>query len=205
MSQTVLIIDDSVPMHALIKALLSEEPVELHSAYNGTSGLVLAASLKPDLILLDVDMPAMNGFEVCKILKASEETVHIPIIFLTACASADEKVWGFELKASDYITKPFEPSELWARVRATLRTKRLLDLLPNSRADAGVSAAQSSAPPRHGLNPKLSMQQLVVARSENPWGRVAPKNLSESHNLPEGVVPPKSLPLQGSQPSIAPG
>jgi two-component system cell cycle response regulator len=186
MSQTVLVIDDSAAMHALVKALLSEEAVEVHSAFDGTSGLLLAASLKPDLILLDVDMPAMNGFEVCKILKASKVTSNIPIVFLTACASADEKVWGFELNAADYITKPFEPSEFWARIRAALRTKRLLDILPRLMDSAGgAPVPRPLAPARHGVNPALSMQQLVQARSANPWGRVAPPKVSEQNDHAE--------------------
>jgi CheY-like chemotaxis protein len=78
MSQTVLIVDDANAMHELIKVHLSEQPWTFQSAFDGPSALVLAASLNPDLILLDVDMPGMNGFDVCRALKANHETARIP-------------------------------------------------------------------------------------------------------------------------------
>src|SRR6202043_1184286 len=124
--------------------------------------LFLAGSLKPDLVLLDVDMPKMDGFQVCRMLKADPATADIPIIFLTASSSTDAKVCGFALRAVDYITKPFEPNELCARVRVALRTKRLLDLLPD----------QSSAPRAAGtLNTPISLANLMRSRAENPWNR----------------------------------
>jgi diguanylate cyclase (GGDEF)-like protein len=129
MIQRVLIIDDSRNIHALVKARLANEPVELHGAFDGVSGLKLAGELLPDLILLDVDMPDPDGFEVCRQLKGSPVTMSIPIVFLTGAGSTDEKIRGLELGAVDYITKPFDPAELRARVRAALRTKFLLDLL----------------------------------------------------------------------------
>jgi diguanylate cyclase (GGDEF)-like protein len=129
MIQRVLIIDDSQNIHALVKARLANEPVELHGAFDGVSGLKLAGELLPDLILLDVDMPDPDGFEVCKQLKGLPATMSIPIVFLTGAGSTDEKIRGLELGAVDYITKPFDPAELRARVRAALRTKFLLDLL----------------------------------------------------------------------------
>jgi putative two-component system response regulator len=140
MAQTVMIVDDSRPLHALVKVHLGEEDFVYHSAYNGSSALNLVTSVKPDLILLDVDMPDMNGFDVCRFLKVDPITAQIPIIFLTASTSADEKACGLSLQANDYVTKPFDPEGLLARVRAALRTKRLLDLLPPSNiATAGVT------------------------------------------------------------------
>ena len=144
MAQTVLIVDDSAPLHALVKVHLGDDAVLIHSAYDGSTALIAAASLRPDLILLDVDMPDMNGFEVCRCLKANAATADIPVIFLAAGTSADEKVCGLNLQAVDYITKPFDPAELCARVRSALRTKRLLDLLPKPLA--GRSAAGDSKP-----------------------------------------------------------
>src|SRR5205814_188986 len=84
-----------------------------------------------DLVLLDVDMPDMDGFEVCRRLKGQPATMNIPVVFLTGAGSTDEKIRGLELGAVDYVTKPFEPAELRARVRAALRTKYLLDLRKN--------------------------------------------------------------------------
>ena len=129
MSQRVLIIDDTKNIHALVKARLAGEPVEFHSAYTAADGMTMAGTLLPDLLLLDVDMPDVDGFEVCRRLKAQPSTMNIPVVFLTGAGSTDAKIRGLELGAVDYVTKPFEPAELKARVRAALRTKYLLDLL----------------------------------------------------------------------------
>jgi len=127
MLQRTLIVDDSIPMHKLIKAHLDNAGLEFYSAFDGPSALALAQQVRPRLILLDVDMPGMDGFEVCRHLKADVETTTIPIIFLTADAQANDKVMGLDLGAVDYVTKPFKPEELSARVRAALRAKLLLE------------------------------------------------------------------------------
>jgi diguanylate cyclase (GGDEF)-like protein len=124
-----LVIDDSRDVHTLIRCRLAREAVELHAAYGGDEGVAAAAAVHPDLILLDVEMPGRDGFDVCRALKADDRTMHIPVIFLTGAASSEEKIRGLELGATDYIVKPFDPAELRARVRASLRTKRLVDLL----------------------------------------------------------------------------
>ncbi len=129
MSQRVLVIDDSQSIHALVRARLAHEAVELAGATNGLTGLRAALESPPDLILLDVDLPDIDGFEVCRRLKSSSATVNVPIIFLTGASSTDEKIKGLELGAVDYVTKPFDPAELRARVRSSLRSKYLFDLL----------------------------------------------------------------------------
>jgi two-component system, cell cycle response regulator len=129
MAQKVLAIDDSPTILALLKARLKDEPIVLHCADSGKAGLAMAAEVKPDLILLDVNMPDLDGHEVCRTLKANPATINTPIIFLTGADSVEEKIKGLELGATDYITKPFDPAELRARVRAALRTAYLLDLL----------------------------------------------------------------------------
>lgn len=123
MRKTVLIIDDSVSLHKLISTYLAPDNLQVHSAHDGEAGLTAAATSPPDLILLDVDMPRMDGFEVCRRLKADPLTASIPVIFLTASAMLDCRVHGLEIGASDYISKPFKPTELRARVRASLRAK----------------------------------------------------------------------------------
>jgi DNA-binding response OmpR family regulator len=173
MPQVVLLIDDSKSIHPLVKAHLADEPLIVHSAYEGESGLAIAHTLSPDLILLDVDMPGMNGFDVCRLLKADPETAEIRIVFLTAADSIDEKICGLDLQAVDYITKPFDPAELSARVRAALRTKVLLDLLPRAEGHSDDASTRERAGARQ-LNARLSIGQLMQARSANPWNRKAP-------------------------------
>jgi diguanylate cyclase (GGDEF)-like protein len=129
MKSSILIVDDSVNLHTLLRTCLQGEPIDIHSAYNGEDAIKMAAQLKPSLTLLDVDMPALNGFEVCRRMKADPATRNLPIIFLTAFASAEENARGLDLGARDYITKPFKPEELCARVRAALRTYSHLDHL----------------------------------------------------------------------------
>ena len=127
--QSVLIIDDSADIHALLGVRLKPEGLLLHHAQTPDDGLRMACELRPDLILLDVDMPEVSGFDVCRQLKADPRTSMLPVIFLTAASRVYSKVEGFDLGAVDYVTKPFDPAELRARVRAALRTKRYQDLL----------------------------------------------------------------------------
>jgi len=127
MLQRALIIDDSIPLHQLIKTQMDGEGLEFHSAFDGIAGLSSAIALRPSLILLDVDMPEMDGFEVCRRLKANVDTTTIPVIFLTADFHTTDKVAGLDLGAVDYVTKPFKPDELSARIRSTLRAKQVLE------------------------------------------------------------------------------
>jgi two-component system cell cycle response regulator len=127
--QTCLIIDDSSDVHALLKARLKPEGLRLVHSLKGDEGLELARTTLPDIILLDVDMPDMNGFDVCSELKSDPRTWSIPVIFLTASDSLHLKVRAFDMGAVDYVTKPFFQEELRARVRVALRMKRLQDLL----------------------------------------------------------------------------
>jgi diguanylate cyclase (GGDEF)-like protein len=129
LQQKILLIDDSKEVHALVGCLLADEPVRIYSAFTGEVGVDLAASLRPDLILLDVEMPGIDGFETCRRLKSTPALPHLPIIFLTASTSTEEIVRGFALGAVDYVTKPFVPPELVSRVGATLKTSRLIRLL----------------------------------------------------------------------------
>ena len=161
MPQKVLIIDDSKPIHALLRARLAEEPIELHSAFDGESGLTAALNLCPDLILLDVDMPTPDGFEVCRRLKDDPVTMHIPVVFLTGMASTDQKIRGLELGALDYILKPFDPAELRARVRTSLRQKYLLDLLSKKAMIDGLTGLWN----RSYFDQQLAAQLALYRRS----------------------------------------
>ena len=127
----VLVVDDSPAIQDLVTAYLESENVAVAAADDGERGLAMAADLLPDLILLDVEMPCQDGFEVCRRLKADARLRDVPVIFLTGASTPQEKQRGLELGAVDYVTKPFDGVELIARVRAALRTKELLGLLAN--------------------------------------------------------------------------
>jgi two-component system, cell cycle response regulator len=164
MQQKVLLIDDSQAIHTLVRARLSSEPITVHSAFGGEEGLAMAKQLFPDLILLDVEMPQPDGFEVCRRLKSDEVTQGIPVVFLTGASSPDERIFGLELGAVDYVTKPFNPAELRARVRASLRTKYLMDLLAKKAQIDGLTGLWNRA----HLEERLKQEQSLARRSGHP-------------------------------------
>lgn len=119
MGKTVLIVEDEQNIVDILAFNLSREGYDTMEAYDGTTGLQLALEHNPDLILLDLMLPGMNGFEVCR--KIRETGSSIPILMLTAREEEADKVMGLELGADDYITKPFSMRELLARVKANIR------------------------------------------------------------------------------------
>lgn len=135
----ILIVDDVESIHALIKIRLKDERVEWRSAYDADSGIAMAGRDTPDLILMDIDMPGRDGFVACAALKSNPATAEIPLIFLTASDSVEQKVRGLEMGALDYVAKPFEPAELRARVRNGLRLKFMMDLLARKAAIDGLT------------------------------------------------------------------
>ncbi len=139
----VLVADNVKMIHALVRTHLAEEPVEIHSAYDGKQALDMAGKLLPDLLLLDIEMPKPDGWEVCRILKADARTKDISVIFLTAEADSAQKIQGLELGAVDYVTKPCDPAELKARVRSALRTKELIDLLSHQAMIDGLTGVRN--------------------------------------------------------------
>ena len=127
MFRKALVIDDAESIHALVRAHLNLPEIQVLSAYDGESGVETAIESRPQIVLLDVELPDIDGYEVCRRLKANPLTRSIPVLFLTAAASGDDKARGLGLGAYDYIVKPFSPAELQARINAALRTKALLD------------------------------------------------------------------------------
>ncbi len=124
MIKRILIIeDDKDIVEALRYNLEKEKGFSVISAQSGDSGLAMALETHPHLILLDIGLPGLNGFEVCRQIRKDEQTRQIPILILTARSSESDKVLGLELGADDYITKPFGIRELIARIRVALRRK----------------------------------------------------------------------------------
>lgn len=117
--KTVLIVEDEKNIVDIIRFNLQRTGYNTLEAYDGEAGLAMAREKKPDLILLDVMMPKMMGFDVCRALRAEGDNV--PVIILTAREEEEDKILGLEIGADDYITKPFDPVEVLARVRSQLR------------------------------------------------------------------------------------
>jgi two-component system, cell cycle response regulator len=130
----VLVIDDSVDVHRLLQARLRHEQIDLIGTTKPDEAVEMARQHKPSTILLDLDMPGMDGFEVLRALKDEQLTNNMPVIVLSGKAGSEDKVTAFDLGATDYVTKPFDLAELRARLRAALRLDHLLRLLAE-RAD----------------------------------------------------------------------
>lgn len=120
----ILLIEDDLLIQELVTFNLEREGYTVKIAGDGKSGLEIVNSDMPDLILLDVMLPELDGYEVCKAIRANKDTASLPIIMLSARDEVADKVIGLELGADDYVTKPFSPRELLARVKARFREER---------------------------------------------------------------------------------
>jgi two-component system, sensor histidine kinase and response regulator len=158
----ILVIDDQPINVQLLKRKLEREGLQVAAAYSGREGLDLVQKNKPDLILLDVMMPDMDGIEVCQRLQASEDTRSIPVIFITARTTKESKLEGLAVGAVDYITKPIDLDETLARVQTQLRfvtiNREMVDLqrrLQEVRRTATIGAVTEGI--AHNLNNLLSL------------------------------------------------
>lgn len=127
MTARVLVVDDIFPNVKLLEAKLKGEYFEVITALNGPEGIEKAETQSPDIILLDVMMPGMDGFEVCRRLKENPITTHIPVVMVTALTDASERVQGLEAGADDFLSKPVNDVALMARVRSLVRLKMTVD------------------------------------------------------------------------------
>src|SRR6202795_3142581 len=129
MTARVLVVDDVELNVKLLEAKLSSEYFQVIPAFNGPTALELAEAELPDIILLDVMMPRMDGFEVCRRLKANPRTTDIPVVMVTALSDVADRLRGLEVGADDFLTKPVNDIALFARVRSLVRLKRMMDEL----------------------------------------------------------------------------
>lgn len=162
--QSVLVVDDSADIHQLVRARLRSEGVTLLHAHNAEQGLGLALQHLPDLMLLDLEMPGIDGMALCRQIMEDPTLSAIPVIFLTGTIDVATKVQAFELGAVDYVTKPFDAIELKARVRAALRTKRYRDLLTTKAQIDALTGLWN----RGYLDDRLAIEISVMARQGCP-------------------------------------
>jgi len=125
----VLIADDDAVTLQLLATFMEKEGFNYITCNNGSAALILAKEKLPDLILMDVMMPHMDGFETCRLLKDDINTMDIPLVFLTSKADTFDKVKGFNAGAVDYITKPFEKVEVMVRIKTQIKLKKAMDKL----------------------------------------------------------------------------
>lgn len=122
MSETILVVEDELVLRETLAYNLENQGYEVHTAEDGPTGVDLAHEVRPDLILLDIMLPGIDGFEVCRLLR---KEMNVPILMLTARADEIDKIVGLEVGADDYLTKPFSMRELLARIKALLRRVRI--------------------------------------------------------------------------------
>ena len=165
----ILVVDDDKKLTLLVRGFLEKEKYQVAEAYSGRMALDAIKEAKPDLIILDIMMPEMDGIEACKKIKADKDTKMIPVIMLTSMSNVRDKVQGLNAGANDYITKPFNPEELIARVKAQLRIKFLEnELLRKEEVEAVVKMGIATA---HEINNPLTViignLELLLIKKEN--------------------------------------
>lgn len=158
-----LIVDDD-PYNIHLLANIFSDNYEISFATNGKKALELALQEKPDLILLDVIMPEMNGYEVCKELKCNPNTLQIPIIFVTAHSHASEEIRGLEIGAADYISKPFSPAIVKIRVKNQIDLKQLQEKLTQLATTDGLTGMAN----RRCFDERLSTEWNRALRMQHP-------------------------------------
>ena len=179
MTARILVVDDAEANVRLLEAKLSAEYYDVQTAPDGPSALKAAAEQAPDIILLDVMMPGMDGLEVCRRLKADPATRHIPVILVTALDGRRDRLSGLEAGADDFLTKPIDDLALFARVRSLVRLKLVIDELRHREASGrrmgvieGAAARMSGA---GGL--------ILIADDNDEQIRVIERELAQDHRI----------------------
>ena len=191
MSARVLVVDDVPANVKLLEARLSAEYFDVSTAYSGAEALTLAERAECDIVLLDVMMPDMDGFEVCRRLKSNPVTHHIPVVMVTALDQPSDRVKGLEAGADDFLTKPVTDVALVSRVRSLARLKMVTDEL-RMRAvtshEIGIQSAESEAVAETGRNGRV----LIVDDRKSSYERLV-TTLSTEHTVDVETDPSEAL------------
>ena len=165
----ILLVDDEKDIIEFLKYNFEKEGFKVYTAQNGSEGKQVAKKVKPDLIILDIMMPGMDGVELCQELRALPEFEDTLIVFLTARGEDYSQIAGFEVGADDYITKPVRPKVLIARVKALLKRKSKGSIVENKRLGAAfewIAAQQRQRDAEKLANPKVSLREKKRIREE---------------------------------------
>ena len=196
MSGRVLVVDDVEANVKLLEAKLSSEYFDVLSAYNGRTALQIADTELPDVILLDVMMPRMDGFEVCRQLKANRRTADVPVVMVTALSDVANRLRGLEVGADDFLTKPVNDIALFARVRSLVRLKRMMEELRVREGicgrfgDRDTPVTEDPGPARILI---VDDDEFAVARMSETLFRTT------SRFCPSMVIPPASACLRAAR------
>ena len=189
MSARILVVDDIEANVRLLEAKLSAEYYEVLTAYDGPTALAMAAAEQPDIVLLDVMMPGMDGFQVCRRLKDDPETRHVPVVLVTALDGRADRIAGLEAGADEFLTKPIDDVMLFARVRSLTRLKTVIDELRVREASGRRIGVIAGAGSRLG---GTGGRVLIVDDHERQAQRVAAE-LSIEHRPVIESEPEKAL------------
>jgi putative two-component system response regulator len=197
MGGKILIVDDESAARAALEALLRREGFDVRDASDGPSALALCAQFRPDLILLDILMPGINGFEVCRRIKATPETRLTPVVLITGLSATEDRIEGINAGADDFLSKPIDLNELLARTRSLLRLKQYTDELENAEAVVFTLAQSIEArdPYTRGHCERLAeMSARLGARLEIPEEDIkALRWAGIVHDIGKVVVPDSIL------------
>lgn len=189
MSARILVIDDIEANVRLLRAKLEAEYYEVLTACDGPSGIAVAQAERPDIVLLDVMMPGMDGFEVCRLLKADPITEHIPVVMVTALDGRRDRLTGLEAGADDFLNKPIDDITLFARVRSLARLKQMIDELREREASGrrlGVIEGPGGRLSRSGA-------RIVIADDNERQARRIGDELAVEHRPVIETEPDKAL------------
>jgi putative two-component system response regulator len=179
MAERILIVDDQAAARLALGTLLRREGFEVHETHSGDEALAQCASFRPDLILLDILMPGISGFEVCRRIKATPETRLTPVVLITGLSETEDRIKGINAGADDFLSKPIDFNELLARTRSLLRLKQITDDLESAEAvlfslahsieardpyTGGHCERLSEMSARMGENLKLPEEQIKALR-----------------------------------------
>lgn len=191
MTARILVVDDIPTNVKLLEAKLTAEYYDVISAQDGRSALRTIEREAPDLVLLDVMMPGMDGFEVCRQIKANPMTRHVPVVMVTALSDVSDRVKGLEAGADDFLSKPVNDIALFARVRSLVRLKLMMDELRLRQAAAGESPMMDRAT----LDEDIESAQILVVESRPNVAKLLEEYLKEAGyeseiapTLPEGIT-----------------
>ncbi len=180
----IMLVDDVPQNVQILHQILKDGDYSFSVATSGEDALQLVKTNPPDLILLDIMLGDIDGFEVCKRIKEDSSTVEIPIIFLTAKIRLEDKVEGFRLGAVDYITKPFEDAEIIARVRTHIRLKRSMDMIKDYNHQLNETLAEM----HRSYDEIKDSQERKIAREKEEVVKVVSATATHEINQPITVI-----------------